>query len=153
MAKGKEILKGKPGAPGEVVVTVRVVAKSGPKLAQVQPGEVLVMERTEPPDEPYMAKAAAVVTDLGGMTSHTAVTCKKLKIPAVVGTLEATSVLKDGMKVVVDGTSGVIYEYVEGVPSATGVSSADKMAELAAKKNLNLPPGFLEKLKKMQGKG
>jgi pyruvate,water dikinase len=145
MARGKELIRGKPGAPGEVVVTVRVVAKSPGQMALVKPGEVMVAERTEPPDEPYMAKASAIITDLGGMTSHAAMTAKKLKIPCVVGTLEATDVLKDGQKVVVDGTNGVVYEYVEGVPSATG-SLADKMAALAAQKGIKLNPDFLKKI-------
>ncbi len=152
MVKGKEILRGVGAAKGEVVATVRVVNGDETKMAKVTQGEVLVGERFDPKDNKYLEKAAAIITDTGGMWSHAGVAGKLYGIPAVTGTVEATSVLEDGQKVVVDGENGIIYEYVPGEevekPKSVGVPSlADKMAEIAAKRGIILPPGFTEKQK------
>ena len=56
------------------------------------------------------SKATAIVTDIGGLTSHPAIVSRELDIPCVVGTEKATKVLKDGMKVRVDGEKGIIYK-------------------------------------------
>jgi pyruvate,water dikinase len=145
MGKGKKIIEGRPGAKGVVVGVVRVVNKDKAKMEQITPGDVMVAERTSPEDEMYMAKASALVTDVGGTLSHTAIIAREMGKPAVVGTIEGTTVLKDGQKVVVDGNEGAIYEYVEEAGSLT-----DKVEELAKKKGINLPPGFLEKMKRRE---
>lgn len=113
--KGKKILEGVAASPGIGAGIVRVVARlsntSNDSVAmdKIKPGEVIVTERTEPEHEPYVAKAEAIVTDLGGKFCPAAITAKRLGIPAVTGTGDATSVLKDGQTVVVDGTEGVVY--------------------------------------------
>ena len=66
------------------------------ELAAFRPGEVLVADTTTPDWEPVMKTAAAVVTDRGGRACHAAIVARELGIPAVVGTGDATSVLRDG---------------------------------------------------------
>jgi pyruvate,water dikinase len=56
-----------------------------------------------------MAKAAAIVTDIGGLTSHPAIVSREMGTPCVVSTKVATTTLKDGMTVRVDGSSGKVY--------------------------------------------
>lgn len=150
MGKGKELIKGIPGAPGIAVVTVRVVDGEQVKMAAVKKGEVLVGERFDPEDDEYIAKCSALVTDVGGKLSHAALAGKINGIPAVVGTVEATNVLKDGQVVVVDGTVGAVYEYIPDVAAAPAgpKSLAERMADLAAKSGKSLDAAFLEKLKK-----
>lgn len=145
--KGKEIIRGVAGAPGIVVVTVRLVNKDKSKMAKILPGEVLVGERFEPEHDEYLKKATALVTDLGGKLSHTAITGKTYGIPAVVGTIQATEKLTDGQMVVVDGDEGAIYEYLPEPPVEAG-ALAERLAALAAKKGVKLDPSLLEKIKK-----
>jgi len=66
---------------------------------QLQPGEILVAAMTSPDWVPLMRRAAAIVTDAGGMTSHAAIVSRELGIPCVVGTRSATRTLKDGAQV------------------------------------------------------
>jgi pyruvate,water dikinase len=60
----------------------------------------------------YLKKASAIVTDSGGKTSNAAIFARTQDIPAVTGTVEGTSILQDGQKVIVDGTEGAVYEMV-----------------------------------------
>jgi len=57
-----------------------------------------------------MQKSAAIVTDEGGMTAHASIVSREMGIPAIVGTGDATTVLKEGMKITVDGSEGKVYE-------------------------------------------
>ncbi len=79
-------------------------------LAQIKTGEVLVAETLTAYDLPYMEKASAFVLDSSGAVGSVAIVAKEMDKPAVTGTLEATSVLKDGQEVVVDGSEGAVYE-------------------------------------------
>ncbi len=78
-----------------------------------QPGEILVTDITDPDWEPVMKKAAAIVTNRGGRTAHAAIVARELGIPAVVGTGNATEVLKTGQEVTVscaEGEVGYVYD-------------------------------------------
>ena len=82
-------------------------------MDQVQPGDVLVTDMTDPNWEPVMKRASAIVTNRGGRTCHAAIIARELGIPAVVGCGDATSQLKDGMLVTVscaEGDTGSIYD-------------------------------------------
>ncbi|MEA2290392.1 MAG: rifampicin phosphotransferase, partial [Solirubrobacteraceae bacterium] len=72
------------------------------------PGEVLVAETTAPPWTPLFAVACAVVTETGGILSHSAVVAREYGIPAVVGAGTATSAIRDGDVVEVDGDAGTV---------------------------------------------
>ncbi len=73
-------------------------------------GEILVASQTNPDYVPAMKKAVAIITDKGGRTSHAAIVSRELGIPAVVGTEKATSILKTGMVVTVNGEKGEVYK-------------------------------------------
>ncbi len=73
-------------------------------------GEVLVTHMTTPDWVPLMRKAAAIVTDSGGMTCHAAIVSRELGIPCVVGTGDATQKLRNGELVTVDATQGTVLE-------------------------------------------
>ncbi len=82
-------------------------------MDQVQPGDVLVTDMTDPNWEPVMKRASAIVTNRGGRTCHAAIIARELGIPAVVGCGDATEKLKDGMLVTVscaEGDTGHIYD-------------------------------------------
>ncbi|MBP6777643.1 MAG: phosphoenolpyruvate synthase [Piscinibacter sp.] len=82
-------------------------------MDQVQPGDVLVTDMTDPNWEPVMKRASAIVTNRGGRTCHAAIIARELGIPAVVGCGNATDVLKTGALVTVacsEGDTGYIYD-------------------------------------------
>ena len=86
------------------------------QLDKVEKGDILVAEMTSPDFVPAMKRAAAIVTNKGGRTSHAAIISRELGIPCVVGTEKATEVLKNGQEITVDGSHGKIYQgKVEGV--------------------------------------
>lgn len=83
------------------------------EMDQVQPGDVLVTDMTDPDWEPIMKRAAAIVTNRGGRTCHAAIIARELGIPAVVGCGDATDLIKDGQAVTVscaEGDTGYIYD-------------------------------------------
>ena len=83
------------------------------QMDQVQAGDVLVTDMTDPNWEPVMKKASAIVTNRGGRTCHAAIIARELGIPAVVGCGNATATLKDGTLVTVscaEGDTGKIYD-------------------------------------------
>lgn len=106
---GDVILTGLAASPGIGVGKVRVVDDLG-DLDSVQKGDVLVTTMTNPDMVVVMQRSAAIVTDEGGLTAHASIVSRELGIPAVVGTQEATTKLKDGEMITVDGFSGKIYK-------------------------------------------
>lgn len=105
---GKILLKGLGASPGIAAGEVRIV-QSEKDISKVKEGDILVAVMTTPDMVPAMKRAAAIVTDEGGMTCHAAIVSRELGVPAVVGTKNATDVLKDGMVVTVDGEKGIVY--------------------------------------------
>ena len=107
--ESREVLvKGLAASPGIGSGKVKVIF-SVDELDKIKEGDVLVTTMTNPDMVPAMKRASAIVTDEGGMTCHAAIVSRELGIPCVVGTGNATEVLKDGMEVTVDGTRGVVY--------------------------------------------
>jgi pyruvate,water dikinase len=109
VAGGAVLLRGLGGAPGSASGTVRVLS-SLKDAERLTAGDVLVTHMTAPDWVPLMRRAAAIVTDSGGITCHAAIVSRELGIPAVVGTGEATHKLRDGEIVTVDATKGVVLE-------------------------------------------
>ena len=110
--KGAVITEGR--AIGQKIGTgpVRVIHNIA-DMDQVQAGDVLVTDMTDPNWEPVMKRAAAIVTNRGGRTCHAAIIARELGIPAVVGCGDASEVLKTGMLVTVscaEGDTGFIYD-------------------------------------------
>jgi pyruvate, water dikinase len=125
--EGAILLHGLGGAPGSASGAVRVLASLG-DAERLADGEVLVTHMTAPDWVPLMRRAAAIVTDSGGMTCHAAIVSRELGIPAVVGTGEATSKLRDGELVTVDATNGLVLEgataHTKTEPAPTQAASA-----------------------------
>lgn len=100
-------------AIGEAIASGRVKILHHPnEMSRFEDGDVLVTERTDPDWGPIMKRAAAIVTDHGGRTSHAAIVSRELGVPAVVGTESGTKNLKDGQKVTVscaEGSEGHVY--------------------------------------------
>ncbi len=114
-------LTGEPGTPlvtgiavGEKISHGRVHVLAHPDhLAEFKAGDVLVTSMTDPAWEPIMKRAAAIVTDRGGRTCHSAIISRELGLPCIVGTGNATKVLQSGAEVTVscsEGAHGNIYE-------------------------------------------
>ncbi len=110
------LLRGLGGAPGSASGAARVLTSLS-DAAALGDGDVLVTHMTSPDWLPLLRRAAAVVTDSGGMTCHAAIVSRELGIPCVVGTGEATTKLRDGEIVTVDATRGVV---LEGARADTG---------------------------------
>jgi pyruvate, water dikinase len=105
---GQEVLvRGRGASPGSGIGPARVL-KSLADSSKLQPGDVLVARMTEPDWTPLMKKAAAIVTDEGGMTAHAAIVSRELGIPCIVGTQEATRRIAEGTLVTVDANQGVV---------------------------------------------
>jgi pyruvate,water dikinase len=100
-------VKGLPGSAGVTRGTARVI-RSLAEAGKLQPGDVLIAVSTEPPWTPLFATASAIVTDSGGVLSHSAVVAREYRIPAVVGTGNATGTFHDGQLIEVDGTAGTV---------------------------------------------
>ncbi len=112
--KGKSSVLSEGRAIGQKIGTgpVRIVHNIS-EMDQVQAGDILVTDMTDPNWEPVMKRAAAIVTNRGGRTCHAAIIARELGIPAVVGCGDATELLKDGMLVTVscaEGDTGFIYD-------------------------------------------
>lgn len=103
-----ESLKGFAGAAGRIEGIVRILTnpKDGDKL---QAGEILVASTTNVGWTPLFPKAAAIITDIGAPLSHAAIVARELGIPAVVGCGNATTRLKTGDRVLVDGGQGIVH--------------------------------------------
>ncbi|NXY97158.1 phosphoenolpyruvate synthase [Streptomyces sp. BR123] len=107
LAHAEVLLRGAPGSAGTAEGPVRVV--HGPDgFAALRNGEVLVAAYTSPAWTPLFRRAAAVVTDAGGVASHAAIVAREYGIPAVMATLDATTRLSDGQSVLVDGDHGLV---------------------------------------------
>ena len=102
------VLRGVAGSPGTYTGTARVV-RSLVEAGDLEEGEVMVCEMTLPPWVPMFSIAGAVVTDVGGVLSHSAIVAREFDLPAVVGTQVGTVVIESGQQVTVDGTKGVVY--------------------------------------------
>jgi pyruvate,water dikinase len=106
--KYEVLLSGIAASPGAASGTVKVIPDPS-KIDKIMKGDILVAEMTTPDFVPAMKRAVAIITDRGGRTAHAAIVSRELGIPCVVGTENATKLLKDGQEVTVDGSSGKVY--------------------------------------------
>jgi pyruvate,water dikinase len=103
LVRGLGVSPGQGSGEAKVIVNVK-------DIGSFQDGQVLVTEMTTPDWVTAMKKASAIVTNLGGKTCHAAIVSRELGIPCVVGTENATKVLKGGETVTVDGQRGLIFK-------------------------------------------
>jgi phosphohistidine swiveling domain-containing protein len=104
----KSLVSGRIASSGTATGTVKIVAT--PTDSDFQDGDILVCAMTSPDYLPLMKQAAAVVTDQGGILCHAAIVAREMKKPCIVGTGNATQVLKPGSRVTVDGDVGTVTE-------------------------------------------
>ena len=135
---------------GKVLIEGRAIGHkigSGParvissisQMDEFRPGDVLVADMTDPDWEPIMKRASAIVTNRGGRTCHAAIIARELGIPAVVGTGDATSALRDGQEVTVscaEGDEGFVYSGILGFEEV--VTHLDEMPASPVKIMLNV---------------
>ena len=109
--QGEVLVKGV--AIGEAIATGRVKVLQSPSDSdRFEDGDVLVTQRTDPDWGPIMKRAAAIVTDHGGRTSHAAIVSRELGVPGIVGTVIGTRDLRDGQEVTIscaEGSEGRVY--------------------------------------------
>jgi pyruvate,water dikinase len=101
-----QVITGSPVSPGVVIGTVHVVLD--PRGTQLIPGEILVCPGTDPAWTPLFMVAGGLITEVGGLMTHGSVVAREYGIPAVVSVHQATTRLKDGQKIKLDGTTGKI---------------------------------------------
>ncbi|RLG44606.1 MAG: phosphoenolpyruvate synthase, partial [Thermoproteota archaeon] len=144
----KVAIKGLPASPGIAWGKAKVVLSPEEAAERLKEKDILVTTMTNPDWVPYMKKASAIVTDEGGMTCHAAIVSRELGIPCIVGTKNATEVLRDGAEYTVDAKSGVVYEgYVEELIKPKEEAIAAPIARLSERPitatkiyvNLSLP--------------
>ncbi|MBP1748526.1 MAG: phosphoenolpyruvate synthase/pyruvate phosphate dikinase [Deltaproteobacteria bacterium] len=99
--------KGSPGSSGVVEGRARVL-KNVTELADLREGEILVATTTSPSWAPAFVKIAGAVTDVGGPMCHAAIVCREYGLPTVVGTGKATTLIKTGDLIRIDGDSGLV---------------------------------------------
>jgi len=102
------LLDGDAASPGLATGPVKII-HDPTQIDKVFEGDILVAEMTTPDFVPAMKRAAAIVTDKGGRTSHASIVSRELGIPCIVGTTEATKILKNGQIITVDGAHGKAY--------------------------------------------
>jgi pyruvate,water dikinase len=105
--KAEALVKGMVGSPGAAKGKVRIVQPDNMGI-DFDEGSVLVCAVTTPMYVPLMQKAAAIVTDQGGILSHAAIVARELGKPCIVGTGNATKELKNGQLVTVNATEGIV---------------------------------------------
>jgi phosphohistidine swiveling domain-containing protein len=105
--EGLKIIRGQPGFGGYVMGVVRILKRKN-QVGEVKDGEVIVAFMTTPDFVPAMKRAAAFITDEGGITCHAAIIAREMRKPCIIGTKIATKVLKDGDLVEVDADKGVV---------------------------------------------
>ena len=111
-ARGKAILSG--SAIGEAIAAGRAcVIRSADDISRFKEGSILVTEMTDPDWVPIMKKAAGIITDHGGTTSHAAIVSRELGVPAIVGTGQGTRKLHDRDELTIscaEGEQGIVYQ-------------------------------------------
>jgi pyruvate,water dikinase len=142
--EGRILIQGQGASPG-IAGGKTVLVVSMKDVAKVQEGDIMVTKMTNPDMVPAMRKVAGIVTDEGGMTCHAAIVSRELGTPAVVGTKKATSVLKEGQLVTIDGEKGMVYEGALSLAEKKGdqttqrISAAPHITATLVKVNVSLP--------------
>ena len=110
--KGAKLCSGA-GLGSKIISGKARLLQSPSEISKLNSGEILVTERTDPDWDPVLKKAAAIITDQGGRTSHAAIVARELGAIAVVGTGNGTQKIIDGQVITVStaqGSTGVVYD-------------------------------------------
>ena len=112
LEKGEEITRGI-GLGNKITSGKARILLSPKESDKLQPGEILVTEKTDPDWDPILKKAAGIITNQVGRTSHAAIVAREVGAAAIVGTINATQVIKDGQDVTIscaEGDTGIVYK-------------------------------------------
>ena len=112
LKKGKEITRGM-GLGNKISSGKARILQSPEESDKLQKGEILVTERTNPDWDPILKKAAGIITDQGGRTSHAAIVAREVGAAAIVGSNNATKVIQDGQEITIscaEGDTGIVYD-------------------------------------------
>lgn len=104
------VTKGLPASPGVGAGVAKVTITPTEAAKFMERGNILVTELTNPDWVPYMKLASSIVTDSGGLTCHAAIVSREMGIPCIVGTRNATDIMKTGSEYTVDAKAGYVYE-------------------------------------------
>lgn len=104
----KLIIKGIGVSQGQAWGKVQIINKTS-DLHRFHKGDILVTKITDPTMVSAMAKSSAIICDIGGITSHPSIVSRELGIPCIVNTKKATTVLKNGMLIIIDGKTGEVF--------------------------------------------
>lgn len=137
------ILQGYGASPGVASGPVIIVTDAR-DTSRMKEGDIMVSSMTNPDMVPAMRKVVGIITDEGGMTCHAAIVSRELGTPAVVGTKQATSLLREGQIVTIDGEKGIIYDgklaTAEAAPVTAAVAvSAPIITATSVKVNVSMP--------------
>lgn len=147
---GNRILSGIGASPGAASGKVRII-KEKRDVLRIQSGDIIVTTMTTPDLVPSMSKSSAIITDLGGRTCHAAIVSREMGIPAVVGTQQATKILKEGQEVTVDAYSGIVYQ--GSFEIASGISKATVEPRITATKTkVKVNLAFAQRLQEIASK-
>jgi pyruvate, water dikinase len=137
-SSGKRLVSGH--SVGEAIGTGRArLILDAHQMGEFQSGEVLVTDKTDPDWEPIMKKAGAIVTNQGGRTCHAAIIARELGIPAIVGTENATGVLRTGQEITVSCAEGEVgYVYEGSLPFEATEVPLDRLARPRTKILMNI---------------
>ena len=147
--KGEVLVKGETASPGAASGPVKIVLKME-DLDKIKKGDVMVTTMTTPDMVPAMQRAAAIVTDEGGLTCHAAIVSREMGIPCIVGTGNATKILKEGQEVTVHATHGNVYagkreEAEAAAPEIKAAAAPQKIITATKIKVIMDLPDFAEK--------
>ncbi|MFZ6028142.1 MAG: PEP/pyruvate-binding domain-containing protein [Chloroflexota bacterium] len=133
-AKG-DVIEGFPASPGKITAVARLIASPG-EMERLAEGEILVARSTNPAWTAVFARAAAVVTDLGGALSHSSIVAREYGLPAVTGAGIATQRIRDGQTITVDGSRGKVTLHADAdaiqwvPPTPTGTYMRGSVVDL-----------------------
>ncbi len=161
-ASSEDIIASGLGASPGLATGKVVIYDTSMSLEAIKEGDILVTQMTMPDMVPAMSRAAAIVTDEGGMTCHAAIISRELGTPCVVGTGNATEIMRDGMDVTVDGTTGTVYKGIlkksgqgeQAVAAASAAVCSEYVPVTGTKVMVNMSmPAKAEEVAKLQCDG
>ncbi len=144
------LLKGIGASPGAASGKVRIILGKE-DVDKIGKDDIIVTTMTSPDLVPAMSRSAAIITDLGGRTSHAAIISREMGIPAIVGTQQATTILKDGQEVTVNAYDGVVYDGKINIEKTAEASQEIPAGTTRTKVKVNL--AFGQRLSEIASKG
>ena len=140
---GEVLVRGLGASPGMAAGNVKIILDIE-ELDKIKDGDIMVTTMTTPDMVPAMKRSSGIVTDEGGVTCHASIISRELGIPCVVGTGDATSILKEDTGVTIDGKKGLVFDGIsqtkqEPVQAAGSVEAAPIITVTEVKANVSMP--------------